>query len=75
MSSLWTETVTMPQFSKMTAPQKTDVLIIGGGITGILCAYFLQNRMPVWIIFLSKKTEYAAEQVEILQQKSHPSMV
>ncbi len=50
MSSLWTETVTMPQFSKMTAPQKTDVLIIGGGITGILCAYFLQNAGVDYIL-------------------------
>ena len=45
MNSIWTETVIMPQFSKMTAPQKTDVLIIGGGITGILCAYFLLKEL------------------------------
>lgn len=41
--SVWTAYTTLPQFDKLTGEKKTDVLIIGGGLCGILCAYFLQN--------------------------------
>lgn len=34
----------MNRFPKLDKDIKTDVLVIGGGITGILCAYELQNR-------------------------------
>ncbi|MCH5343206.1 MAG: FAD-dependent oxidoreductase [Acetatifactor sp.] len=44
MNSVWTETVSMPHFETLEGEVKTDVLIIGGGITGILCAYFLKER-------------------------------
>lgn len=44
MNSVWTETVNMPHFETLEGEVKTDVLIIGGGITGILCAYFLKER-------------------------------
>lgn len=49
MNSVWTRTAEHPDFdalkneSKNKQEIKTDVLIIGGGITGILCAYFLQK--------------------------------
>lgn len=33
----------MPSFESLSGDAKTDVLIIGGGICGILCAYFLKN--------------------------------
>ena len=41
--SLWSETVTLPSFESLNKNLKTDVLIIGGGITGILCAHYLQQ--------------------------------
>lgn len=44
MNSIWTESVNMPSFDILEGEVKTDVLIIGGGITGILCAYFLQEQ-------------------------------
>lgn len=44
MNSIWTETITLPHFPSLKGNTKTDVLIIGGGITGILCAYFLQQK-------------------------------
>ncbi|MDE6748349.1 MAG: FAD-dependent oxidoreductase [Lachnospiraceae bacterium] len=44
MESVWQKTVTMPKFERLQGDVSTDVLIIGGGITGILCAYFLQER-------------------------------
>lgn len=43
MKSLWINSVEKPKFDKMTRDIKTDVLIIGGGITGILCAYMLHK--------------------------------
>ena len=43
MHSLWSETVTLPTFEALNKNIKTDVLIIGGGITGILCAHYLQQ--------------------------------
>lgn len=44
MNSVWTESVNLPQFDTLEHDIKTDVLIIGGGIAGILCAYFLQQK-------------------------------
>lgn len=44
MNSVWTDTIDMPHFDALEGEIKTDVLIIGGGITGLLCAYFLQQR-------------------------------
>ena len=44
MDSIWTKTVTMPKFPVLDGNMKTDVLIIGGGMAGILCAHFLQKQ-------------------------------
>ncbi len=44
MESVWRDTVELPHFPGLTGETRTDVLIIGGGITGLLCAYFLQER-------------------------------
>ena len=40
--SVWSKSVEMPEFPKLKGDIKTDVLIIGGGMCGILCAYFLE---------------------------------
>ncbi len=50
MNSIWTENVSMPRFKTLEGDIKTDVLIIGGGITGILCAYFLQEMGVNYIL-------------------------
>lgn len=39
--SLWNDTVSLPGFPRLAHDVKTDVLIIGGGLAGILCAYEL----------------------------------
>ena len=44
MDSIWTKTVKMPAFPALEGDVKTDVLIIGGGMAGILCAHFLQEQ-------------------------------
>lgn len=36
MDSVWVESVSLPHFEKLEGDAVTDVLIIGGGITGIL---------------------------------------
>ncbi len=41
--SVWTSSVCLPEFPKLRGEAKTDVLIIGGGLCGLLCAYFLEQ--------------------------------
>lgn len=43
MESLWQRTADLPSFDRLDKDVSTDVLIIGGGMAGILCAYMLQN--------------------------------
>ena len=42
MSSIW-RTAPMPEFPPLEGDAKTDVLVIGGGMTGILCARLLTD--------------------------------
>ena len=41
--SVWTDMIKLPEFNTLKGDVKTDVLIIGGGLCGILCAYFLDK--------------------------------
>ena len=43
MKSLWEQTWEHPEFTPLMGDANTDVLIIGGGIAGILCAYLLHH--------------------------------
>lgn len=43
MESIWQKGVELPTFPKLNGDISTDVLIIGGGIAGILTAYFLKQ--------------------------------
>lgn len=43
MESIWQNSTKAPSFPKLQGNAKTDVLIIGGGIVGILTAYFLKQ--------------------------------
>ena len=43
MESVWEKTAAKPRFDALDGNKSTDVLIIGGGIAGILCAYQLKN--------------------------------
>ena len=46
MDSIWKRTAEMPPFAPLDGDLKTDVLIVGGGLAGLLCAYWL-NRAGV----------------------------
>lgn len=42
-SSLWQNFMQLPSFPALKDDHKTDVLIVGGGICGLICAYFLKK--------------------------------
>lgn len=50
MHSIWEAQAQLPQFEPLIGDQKTDVLIIGGGLCGLLCAYFLQQAGVEYIL-------------------------
>lgn len=43
--SIWSDggRIQMPQYEKLTRIKKVDVTIVGGGLCGLLCAYFLKE--------------------------------
>ena len=43
MPSLWSKTATHPRFPEWKGNREVEVLVVGGGITGILCAYMLKQ--------------------------------
>ncbi len=44
MKSVWEQDLVPPQFERLSQNISTDVLIIGGGMAGLLCAYELHRR-------------------------------
>jgi len=44
MESIWWQTAQRPAFAPLKGSIKTDVLIIGGGLTGVLCAHRLRRQ-------------------------------
>ena len=44
MESIWNKNINRPHLEALKGDIKTDVLIIGGGIAGILCAYMLRKK-------------------------------
>lgn len=50
MDSVWSETAQLPSFEPLRESIKTDVLIIGGGLAGLLCAYRLAQAGMDYIL-------------------------
>lgn len=44
MDSIWQNGIEIPRFRALKGSIKTDILIIGGGMAGILCAHFLREK-------------------------------
>ena len=44
MESLWTKTTNLPEFPSFRGEGKTDVLIVGGGMAGLLCAWEMEKN-------------------------------
>ena len=55
MDSIWTQTASMPRFAPLEGSRKTDVLVIGGGITGILCAWMLRQAGADCLLLEAKR--------------------
>lgn len=55
IKSVWQENSKIKEFPKLSSNKKTDVLIIGGGIAGILCAYFLDQQGVDYILVEARK--------------------
>ena len=54
MESVWNESVNLPRYSRLRGNIKTDVLIIGGGLSGILCSYQLKEKGVESVILESR---------------------
>ena len=50
MTSLWEQTWEHTNFAPLEGDRNTDVLIIGGGMTGVLCAYWLHHAGVPYIL-------------------------
>ena len=55
MESIWTKTSHRISFQTMQKDCKTDILIIGGGMAGILCAYMLQKNGADYVLVEADK--------------------
>ena len=54
MASIWQETANMPQFPSLRGEIRTDALIIGGGMAGILCAHQLSKAGLDYVLVEAK---------------------
>lgn len=50
MKSLWEQTAELNHFDCLDGDIKTDVLIIGGGMAGLLCAYQLHQAGVPYVL-------------------------
>lgn len=50
MDSIWSQTTKAPEFPTLKQDVDTDVLIIGGGLAGVLCAHMLQEKGVSYIL-------------------------
>ena len=54
MESIW-NSIKKPEFAVLDGDTKTDVLIIGGGLCGILCAYMLEKAGVYYVLVEADK--------------------
>ena len=54
-NELWEQTVEIKSFPRLEKDTETDVLIIGGGMAGLLCAHVLQQNGVDYILVEQNK--------------------
>lgn len=57
MNYLWKDNLTPPEFPRFEGNTKTDVLVIGGGMAGVLCAAQLKKSGVDCILTEGEKSE------------------
>ena len=63
MGSIWRKTATLPSFPPLAGDTGTRVLVVGGGVAGILCTYFLtQAGVDCLLLEAGRLSSYAREQ-------------
>lgn len=55
MNSIWTKNSDLPNFDNLEKDINTDILIIGGGLCGILCAYTLDRAGEDYVLLEADK--------------------
>ena len=50
MKSIWRDTIQLPHFPQLKKDIRTDVLIIGGGMAGLLTAYLLHQKGVYYVL-------------------------
>ena len=53
MESIWNDHVQMPRFPQLEGDLRTDVLVVGGGMAGLLCAWNL-NRVGIDCVLIEQ---------------------
>ena len=53
--SLWIESAKAKRYSRLEKEENADICIIGGGITGLTCAYYL-SKAGKKVVLLEKNT-------------------
>lgn len=49
-NSVWASQVELPRFPKLKQDIKTEVLIVGGGLAGLLCAFQLNRQGVAYVL-------------------------
>lgn len=55
MISVWSDTSELPHFESLKKNIKTDVLVIGGGLAGVLCSYMLAENGIDYVLVEANK--------------------
>lgn len=58
--SIWLNDITKDKYTSLDTDMECDILIIGGGITGLSCAYFLKNCKKNIILVEANKLAHGA---------------